>query len=894
MKKIDVPFRLRYYQLLLRLLPAPFRRAAEREMIDVFEHAHAAACERGRMALIAFWLLQLLDLFTTAFVVRFRTRSAGLPPSPRNQWRLDGWRADFRYAFRSLSRSPAFVSSAVVTLGLGIGVTTVVFSLFNTLFLRPLPHVVEPGELVRLSRTYQGQGGGAFSYPDYADVRDTSRTLTGLMAYDPSGLAMTVDNGVDRIEASAWFISDNYFDVLGTTPALGRWFNRDETRVDRAESVVIISESFWDRGLARDADVVGSLLRLNGHPFRVVGIAPAGFVGSSPVEQPPEMWVPIAVKPLLAPQDGEWALKRVPNNSWFWLSAIGRTAPDAGIEAVRDDIEGIALSLEEQYGEWNDAVGFRVDENHRFSPQRGIDLASTLTLFLGAVTLLLLVACANVAVLLLARGSERWDVTRVRIALGADRLRIIREWFAESALLASMGAVVGIVVAWVGSRFAVTLLPVTTFAPSGIDPRVLAFVVVVSIAVSMTIGVLPAFYASRITDFRLSTRGAGRRSSRIRDVLVTAQVALSVVLLAGAFLFGRSVNAAAAVDVGFETEDRLVMTINLRNHGYDETRVQSYVSETLRVLQSLPGVRSASTSAMLPFNGAWIGGVASDPTATKPLYAGYNTIGPAYFETMGIDLVGGREFSSQDSAAAEPVVVVNEHLARTLWGGENPLGRQLRFETGTARVIGVARNANYYELAEEPEDQLYLPVLQYVLSRVRFIVHTDVEASAMTGPVRDTLLRQDSGLAIAGTTTLEQVIEAERRTLTSITSLVGIFAAMALLLAVVGIYGSLAYLVRVRRSEIGIRFALGATRGRVGRLVVSRAIGIASAGVLLGVPAALVLSRFAGGFVFGVAPRDPISIAGASLLLVVTSAFAGWFPARRAARIDPVEVLKEE
>ncbi len=508
-------------------------------------------------------------------------------------------------------------------------------------------------------------------------------------------------------------ISDNYFDVLGVTPARGRWFAREETEIDASRSVLIISETFWERSLGGDTDVIGSLLGLNGHPFEVVGIAPAGFVGSSPVEDPPQMWVPVAVQPLLAPRDGGWTLKRVPNNTWFWLTVIGRIAPGSSIEAVRADVGGIALSLEEMYPEWNEEVGFRVDGNHRFGPRNRAGLASTLSLFFGAVTLLLLVACANVAVLLLARSCERWNVTRVRIALGADRFRIVREWFAESTLLACMGAVVGSVVAWIGSRFAVTLLPVTTFGPSGLDVRVLFFVVGVAIVVSVTIGVLPAFYASRMTDFRLSTKGVGRRSSRTRDMLVTAQVALSVVLLAGAFLFGRSVTAAAAVDVGFETENRLVMSVNLRNHGYDQALGQSYVSETLSVLENLPGVESASTSAMMPFNGKWIGGVASDATA-KPIYSGYNTIGPAYFGTMGIDLVRGREFTCRHVGGTEPVVIVNEQLANTLWGGEDPLGRQVRFETGTARVIGVARTANYYELAEEAELQLYLPVLQYL------------------------------------------------------------------------------------------------------------------------------------------------------------------------------------
>ncbi|NIR44363.1 MAG: ABC transporter permease [Gemmatimonadetes bacterium] len=805
---------------------------------------------------------------------------------------------DFRFGVRTLLRTPGFTALAVLILGIGIGANTTIFTLVNSLFLQPPPAVAEPDRLVRLNRTTEYSRSGSFSYPDYTYYRDNSSTLSGLAAYD-GGVLLMAETSSGKSQAEAWLVSGNYFDVLGVVPERGRTFRPDEDRTPTTHPVTVLSHGFWQRQLGGDPSVVGREIELNDHPFTVVGVAPAGFRGVSPIESPPDLWVPIMMQPVVMPASGDM-LHRVEGSINVWLQGLGRLRPGVELEGARAEMNTLATQLQREFPEWTEGAGVGLTGHYGYRPRVRDQIVGLSRLLMVAVGLVLLIACANVAILLLARASARREELGVRLALGAGRGRVIGQLLSEGLLLAVAGGVLGLTLsAWL-SGLAAALLPVELSVSPSPDLAVLGFTLGISLLTTGLFGLAPAWLVTR-WQIRDALSGSRRTSDRslMRNGLVVAQLALAIILVSGAGLFLRSFVAAHSLDLGFRTENRLVASVNLRNQGYSEEEGIAFLRRGLERLSGLPGVRSATTSRMVPFRGVWTGSFEAEgvepPAGENYFDTGFNAVGPDYFTTMGIPLLAGRGFEERDAAGAPLVAVVNEVLARRVWPGEDPVGKvvgqgaELR-----ATVIGLARDATYYEPGEETQPQMYLSVLQDYQPRINFLVHTLGEPSRFAGPVERELRSLDPNLVVSRIRTLDDVYGEEVASYRVLAILVSLFGAVALVLAAAGLFAVLSYVVVRRTRELGIRVALGAQQGQVVGMVLSRGLKLASIGIAIGLAGAWLGARLVAGFVFGIEPRDPVTFIVVPLVLLMVVGLASYLPARRAASVDPMEALRIE
>jgi predicted permease len=813
--------------------------------------------------------------------------------------------SDVRLAARVLVKSPGFTCVAVLSLALGIGANTTIFSLLNALLLRPLPGR-DPGRLATVyTSDYSGPLYGASSYPDYLDFRTQSRSFEGLAAYGIQPVVLS--DGGEGQRVLAQLVSGNFFDVIGMNAAYGRPILKAEETPGQ-HPVAVLSHAFWQSRFGADPALVGRKIALNGRPYTVVGVAPLGFSGMLRGVSM-DLFVPLSMRPALA---GE-SLDERGNRG---LMLIGRLRPGVGIEDARADLVLVARRLHETYPDlWANrlaqprSVSVLPEDASRILPEVRGPVSGFLGMLFAAVGLVLLLACSNVASLLLARASARRREIAVRVALGARRGQLVRQLLAESLLLSCGAGVLGIALAALSLQLILAFqppLPVSLALGLELDRGVLLFALLLSIATGVLFGLWPALRASSASPIEsLTARGLeapGRRRFAARDALVVAQVAGSLVLLIGAGLLLRSLANAKALDPGFDPNGVLVLSVDLGSAGYDEARGARFYAELRERLERVPGVEAASVASALPLS---LGGerrglrvIGYEPGPGEDMEVHSSIVGPGYFETMRTPLVRGRGFEAGDTSGAPGVVVVNEAFVRRYWPGRDGLGERLvsgdRRGEISLEVIGVARDGKYTSLGEDPTPFVFYPHRQLHRPEMSVVVRAQGDPLALVPAVRRELAALDGSLPVYDVRTLVAHLGTALFPARAAATLLGLTGALALLLAAVGLYGVLSYAVSLRTREIGLRVALGAERVDVAALVVGRGLRLAGAGVTIGLALAFGVTRFLAFLLYGTSPLDPLTFAAVPALLLSVAVLAAWEPARRALRVDPAVCLREE
>jgi predicted permease len=830
----------------------------------------------------------------------------------RQRWE-DEMIQDIRYGLRTLRRNPGFTATVLLTLALGIGATTTVFTFVDTLLLRPLPVVAPeqlhalgvPGRDLNLNPTY-------FSYPFYRHLREANPLFSGSIAsmftvYANANFGANVTERV-RVE----LVSGNYFAVLGVPPAVGRMLTSDDDATPGAHPFVVLSHDYWQRRFAGTGDVVGREVSLNGRSFTVVGVAARGFFGTR-VGSSPDLWATV----MMAKQIAQMSPEQRMNN---WLEVMARLAPDTDLQQA-----SAAANLIRQ--QWLDAenaaagrrTSLRQPSNLQFVPAgRGLSLLRgqyerPLTILMAAVGLLLLLACANVATLLLARASARNHEIAVRLAVGAGRGRLVRQLVTESLVIGLLGGALGWLLAAYAGRFLLAFLPSQTqpwqFVPNF---RVLLFAMGVSLLTGLLFGSAPAILATR-PDLTVALKGvpaapvAGRRVFSAHDGLTVVQVALSLLLLIGAALMARTLAKLRAVDLGYQREHILLASLDLAKSGYMSRQSAAFYDQLVARVREQPGVEAAGLATygalggVLPvgarFMSTGVYAAGYEPKPDEDLIHYFNIVSPGYFDALRIALLRGRDFNAHDVEGGPKVVIINEATARYFFGNENPVGRRLgRGQAGPAdlEIVGVVRNTKYLEMREDDRRIVYLPLAQDPPGLMTLFVRTARDAEEAFAIIRREVRALDAAVPLFGMQTMEaRVNEALRQEqlLASVSSYLGV---LGLLLTAVGVYGVISYAVGRRTREIGVRMALGAQVGDVFKLVIRRGLSLALAGIALGLAAAFALTRVLASLLYGVSATDPLAFAGGSLLLIGVTLLACYLPARRATEVDPLVALRHE
>jgi predicted permease len=892
-------------RLLLRI--ALRRELVERAACDLADVQEHVASTRGRAAArravfretvsIVLW-----SLFDRARRLREPGEAKSMKADSRRRFvMVRDFGQDLRFGVRALARRPGFTMITLVVLALGIGANATIYTLAHRLFLEQPAEVAAPERLVRVFRTSGSFAGGSLSYPDYRDYREGASSLAGLAA-SSSPTVTAARSGKWSAQVRVGMVSENYFDVLGVRPAAGRFFLGAENRVPDADPVAVVSWVFWQERLGGEPDVVGREVLLNGRPFTIVGVTPRGFRGFEPAAPVTEVFIPILMRTAILPTTEIAWRERVEHVRENWLLVIGRLRDGATVAGAQAELATIAARIYPPEPD-RDPQSVLVTSHIRWNPVTHSSLARLTRLLAATVAVLLAVAAANAAVLLLARASTRSRELGIRVTLGASRIRVLRELLTESVLLGVAGGAIGLLLALAGARMAGTLLPVRLDPPPSPSGSVLMVTALISVMTALLAGTAPAVRAARADVAGMihgRTRHAG--GTRLRDGLVVLQVALSLVLITGATLFARSLMVARAVDVGFDTRNTLLVRTDLSTRGYDAERGRAFIREALGRLADVPGVNAATVSRQAPFRGEWSTTLRAWPGASFAGGAveadvGLNVVGAGYFDALGIPVLRGRAIEESDDERSTPVVVVNETFARTILPEGDAVGHTVPLrgpDQPSHLIVGVVRDATYYEFAEQSRLQAYGPVLQMYMPQLTFVVKTAVDPTALVRPVQDALHALDPDLALTNVETLESVYAEQLAGYRTSASVVGLTGLIALLLASAGLYGVMAYRVAERTREIGVRMALGATRRTVARGVLVRALRLTLAGVTLGLAGAFVLGRFVQALLFSVSAYDTASFLIAPLVLSAVAAAATLVPARRAMAIDPMRAIRTE
>ena len=807
---------------------------------------------------------------------------------------FEGFVQDARHAVRGFARGPVFALTAILSLAIGVGATTAIFSLVNALLLSPPPGIGEPYRLVSVGRTNDGRGFDNMSYLNYVDYRDGSTAFTGLaaMQFSPRPLSLAGPDGGEAVEGS--IVSGNFFDVLQVRPALGRFFLAEEDRTPRSHPVVVLSHSFWRDRFDSDPAIVGRGIVLNGSSFTVVGVAAEGFRG--PVVLAPDLWAPVMAAPLLGMEEGVLTSRRS-----VWLMAIGRLAPGAGVSQAQAELSTIASRLEQSYPESNRAQGVRVAPASLF-PGEFQGIVNAFMFFLLALSgLVLLVAGTNVAGMLLARAAARRREIAVRLAIGASRGRLLRQLLTESVLLFLIAGAAGVLLArWLllGLMALVPRLPIQLAIDPQIDVRALAFALAVSLVAGVLAGLAPALQSTRpalAPELRNDVNGSGSRL-RLRNGLLVAQMAFSMLLLVVGGLFARALVQARSIDPGFDPRGVQIATLDFRLSNHDSTSGRQFAAALLERARAIPGAQDVALSRMIPLDGGsfGMGGIAvagrESPNPGGQWDADWNIVTPDYFAVMRMPLVAGRGFSDADRTGAPDVAIINQTLADRIWDGD-AVGQSFTNGEGVVTVIGIARDAKYRTLGEQPRGFIYVPFAQRYASEMSLLVRAGPGA-ALAAPIRSLVADLDPALPVLVSETMEEHTSIglfPQRIALVVAASLGL---VALLLSVLGIYGVTAYGVARRTREIGIRLALGSPRGRVLGLVLRQGVVLAGLGVGIGLVMTLGVARLLESLLYGVPGTDVSALAGAAGLLVGAALVASWVPARRASRVDPAVALR--
>jgi len=836
--------------------------------------------------------------------------------------------ADIRYALRMIWKTPGISAIAILSLALGIGANTAIFSLVDTVLLKRLP-VKSPQELFLLAT---GQN-TSWNYPDYVAFRDHNQSFSGLAAYSSGVGALGMQlNSTDTTElAYTLTVSGDYFGVLGVTPALGRLFTEEEDRQPGASPYVVLSYEYWLMRFAGAQDVIGRNLRLNGHPFTIIGVTRRGFHGTN-VTTAPQLFVPLMMfSEISGTPFTRW------NNRHFWfMQSIGRIKAGASVSQAETEFSGVLRNQEA--------------EERRAAPNSRVNKASPVTLkpaatgysnvrnrlekplmvLMAVVGLVLLIACANVANLMLARGAARQHEMAIRLAVGATRAKLTGQLLIESTLIALIGGSVGLLFAYFGTDVLLKFVPrsggsqvVVNVSP---DLRLLGFTVAVSLLTGIVFGIAPALRCTRpdlipvLKDEVPGSTGTSRLT--LRNALVIVQVALSLLLLIGAGLFVRSLSNLKNLEIGFRRDQTVIVFVDPDRNGYKGQRLRDFFERLRSRIAAVPGVRSISLAAITPLSGMrWnddftVEGYRWQPGDQK--YVDMNAVGPRYFETVGLPLLLGRDFRDDDNPAFSPdppttimaelhqpelpgprVAIITESMARRFFPGRNPIGSHVCFaeeyEADHAyEIIGVVKDAHYFGLRKEIEPMVYLPLWRQNTFSKAICIRTTRDMAGLVADVRRLVTDLDPAVPVMNARTMEQQIDEDILEDRLIATLSSFFGVMALLLAAVGLYGVISYAVTRRTREIGIRMALGAPRSAVLRLVIRDAGLLITAGAIIGIPSALALTRLVKSFLYGISAQDPVTIIAGTTVLAAAALLACFVPARRATKVDPMAALRCE
>ncbi len=806
---------------------------------------------------------------------------------------------DVRYALRTLRKAPALTTAAVLTLALGIGANTAIFSAVNAVILRPLPFG-DPGRLVMLWEENPDKGWheNVVAPANMLDWREQVRAFEDVAAYNGSSgnATLTGAPGGEPRVTTITRVTGNFFSVLGVRAQLGRVLRDDETWSTQPR-VVVISDRLWRERFGAAPGVVGRTIQLEGVGFEVVGVAPPSFTFP---DEKVEMWLPV-----------RWnAEDRA--QVWFrrahWLRTVARLRPGVSLDRADAELQTVVRRLQQQYPETNTRMGAGMTPLHEFLIG---DTRLPLFVLLSAVSLLLLIACANVGNLLLVQAAGREREAALRLALGAGRGRLVRLALAESLLLSTLGGAAGLALGWWGTRILAALQPSGMLPVRGVSVSwsVLGYVLLITTVSGLLFGIAPALWSARRAPAEVLQEGGrsgseGRRIRRWGDALVVAEVALALLLTVGAGLLVRSFAQLRNVDPGFDANGTLTASISLPGIRYDTAdEISSFFDRLLERARAIPGVTTAAATSQLPLTGtSWtsdfaIAGRGADEYGTE---VAHREITPDYFRTMRVPLVAGRTFTAEDDGDAPRVVIINDVLAKKFFRGQNPIGQKLAFDripdsTSTWRtIVGVVGSEHQVEMSAEPRIEIFAPLGQDPRGAMTIVLRTDGDPASLAPVLRRVVKEMDPALAVSSMRTMAAVRGESLARQRFLTTLLVAFASIGVLLALIGVYGVMAQLARRRTRELGIRIALGASAPRIERMVVGHALRLVAMAVLAGTGVALIATRALSALLFHVAPVDPITFVAVPLLLGVTAALATWLPARQAGRADPAMVLRGE
>ena len=819
---------------------------------------------------------------------------------------------DVRYALRMLIKNPGFSAIAILSLALGIGANTTIFTVVNAILLNPLP-VKDISRVMEVdtidSKTHVTAANFAklgMSYPnfqDYARQTQLFSAMTCLVGPFP----LTWSGGAEPRQLQAQMVSASYFDLLGLRPVAGRFFLPDEDTKPGGNNVAVLSYSLWTNKFGASPNAIGQILTLNATPYTVIGIAPAGFKGTFTFNNAEEVWIPVS----MYTQALAGFFKDNFNDRRFLATiTYGRLRDGVSPAGAEAALKTVAAGLESAFPK--DNAGRSVTLTPLAEAAVGVNQRGQLTLaggvMMGVVGLVLLIACVNLANLLLAQAAGREKEIGVRAAMGASRGRVIQQLLTESMVLAFLSALAGLAIAYGGRTVLWSFRPpfiADSDIDLGFDSRVLLFTLSVALLTAVLIGVAPALKAAspNLTEvLKIGGRGntVGFASNPFRSLLVVTEIALALVALVGAGLFVRSMQNAQRIDPGFESSRLFMFNFDLGALHYDEGRGQQFFRAAIERAQATPGVESVTIADAPPLIGGFARTIFPEGQDEGSGYRGtlttLNDIAPSYFQTMRIPLVAGREFTDSDRATTQAVAIASEAMAKHFWPNENAVGKRFHFfgDPTLREIIGVARNTVIGNIGEEPQPLVYLPLMQNYSPAATVLVRTGGRPESLISAVRGQVQSLDSNLALTNVQTIGELLSQGLWAPRMGAALLAVFGGLALVLAVIGVYGVLSYSVNQQTREIGIRMAMGAQTGRVLGLVVGQGMRLAAAGLLLGLIVAFAAVRLVSSLLFGVSAHDPLTFGGVALILAVAAVLACYIPARRATKVDPIIALRYE